>query len=56
MWYGVARVTQCVTDILLFCSDEDDTAELLRELQKIRKERKEEEEKKVMPVVHMYTL
>ena len=28
-------------------SDEDDTAELLRELQKIRKERKEEQEKQV---------
>ena len=28
-------------------SDEDDTTELLRELQKIRKERKEEQEKQV---------
>jgi hypothetical protein len=31
----------------VLCSDEDDTAELLKELQKIRKERMEEQEKKV---------
>ena len=31
----------------LLPSDEDDTAELLKELQKIRKERKEDEERKV---------
>lgn len=32
------------------CSDEDDTAELLKELQKIRKERMEEQEKKVSAI------
>lgn len=34
-------------------SDEDDTAELLRELQKIRKERKEDEERKVAVILSL---
>jgi len=37
-----------VNSIVVILSDEDDTAELLMELQKIRKERMEEQEKKVL--------
>lgn len=35
----------------VLCSDEDDTAELLRELQKIKKERAEEQARKVNKLV-----
>ena len=49
--YGtLVHTTTCTVfsppPLLPSCSDEDDTAELLKELQKIRKERQEEQETK----------
>ena len=35
------------------CSDEDDTAELLKELQKIKREREEEQKRKVCVAAHI---
>lgn len=41
--------------MFLSLSDEDDTAELLRELQKIKKERAEEQAKKVNSIFRVKT-
>ena len=51
LWPAQGRGGEIVVGVwVTFCfdpSDEDDTAELLMELQKIRKERMEEQERKV---------